>query len=158
MDWGLFLTFLAACGAAAATGAMFEPGAWYLRLRKPVWTPPGWMFPLVWTVLYIAMAVAAARVAVLPGSGQALAFWGAQIAFNTLWTPVFFGLHRMGAALVVMAGLWLFVALTTASFWMLDPVAGMLFAPYLLWVTIAAALNLTVWRMNPAPPRPAPAD
>ncbi|QYK40584.1 MAG: tryptophan-rich sensory protein [Paracoccaceae bacterium] len=149
MDWGLFLTFLAACGAAAATGAMFEPGAWYDRLRKPVWTPPGWVFPVVWTILYISMAVAAARIAVLPGSGQALAFWAAQIAFNTLWTPVFFGLHRMGAAMVVMGGLWLFVALTTVSFWLLDPVAGLLFAPYLVWVTVAGALNLAVWRMNP---------
>ena len=155
MDWGLFLTFLAACGAAAATGAMFEPGEWYRRLNKPAWTPPGWAFPVVWTVLYIAMAVAAARVAVLPGSGQALAFWGAQIAFNTLWTPVFFGLYRMGAALVVIAGLWLFVALTMVSFWMLDPVAGMLFAPYLVWVTIAGALNLAVWRLNPGAGRPA---
>jgi translocator protein len=153
MDWGLFLTFLAACGAAAATGAMFEPGAWYDRLHKPVWTPPGWVFPVTWTVLYICMSVSAARVAVLPGSGQALAFWGAQIAFNTLWTPVFFGLHRMAAAMVVMVGLWVFVALTMVSFWALDPVAGMLFAPYLLWVTIAAALNLSVWRMNPDTPR-----
>lgn len=149
MDWGLFLTFLAACGAAAATGAMFEPGTWYDRLRKPAWTPPGWVFPVTWTMLYICMSVSAARVAVLPGSGQALAFWGAQIAFNTLWTPIFFGLHRMAAALVVMAGLWVFVALTMVAFWALDPVAGLLFAPYLLWVTIAAALNLAVWRMNP---------
>jgi tryptophan-rich sensory protein len=153
MDWGLFLTFLAACGAAAATGAMFEPGPWYDRLRKPVWTPPGWVFPVTWTVLYICMSVSAARVAVLPGSGQALAFWGAQIAFNTLWTPVFFGLHRMGAAMVIMGGLWAFVALTMVAFWTLDPVAGMLFAPYLLWVTIAAALNFSVWRMNPDAPR-----
>ncbi|HMO07127.1 MAG TPA: tryptophan-rich sensory protein [Paracoccaceae bacterium] len=155
MDWGLFLTFLAACGAAAATGAMFEPGEWYRRLNKPAWTPPGWVFPVVWTVLYIAMALAAARVAVLPGSGQALAFWSAQIAFNTLWTPVFFGLRRMGAAMVVIAGLWAFVALATASFWALDPVAGALMAPYLLWVTIAGALNWTVWRMNPDAAGPA---
>lgn len=149
MDWGLFLTFLAACGAAAATGAMFEPGEWYRGLNKPSWTPPGWAFPVVWTILYISMAVAAARVAVLPESGQALAFWGAQIAFNTLWTPVFFGQRRMGAAMLVIGGLWLFVALTTVSFWALDPWAGMLFTPYLLWVTIAGALNLAVWRMNP---------
>lgn len=149
MDWGLFLTFLAASAAAAATGAMFEPGRWYDGLRKPVWTPPGWAFPVVWTCLYVAMSVAAARVAVLPGSGQAMAFWAAQIAFNTLWTPVFFGLRRMAAAMVVMAGLWVFVALSTVAFWALDPVAGWLMAPYLLWVTIAGALNFTVWRMNP---------
>jgi tryptophan-rich sensory protein len=154
MYWMLFLTFLAATGAAAATGAMFEPGEWYRSLRKPSWTPPNWVFPVAWTFLYIAMSVAAARVAVLPGSGQALAFWGAQIAFNTLWTPVFFGLYRMGAAMVVMLGLWLFVFLTTLAFWQHDWIAGLLFVPYLAWVTVAGALNLSVWRLNPGAARP----
>lgn len=149
MDWTLFLTYLAACGAAAATGAMFQPGVWYDGLAKPRWTPPGWLFPLVWTTLYICMALAAMRVAGIAGSGQALAFWALQIALNTLWTPVFFGLHRMRAALLVMAGLWLAVAATTVSFLLLDAVAGLLFLPYLVWVSIAGALNYTVWRMNP---------
>lgn len=151
MDWGLFLTFLAACGAASATGAMFEPGEWYRSLSKPVWTPPGWVFPVVWSVLYICMAISAARVATLPDSGQAMAFWALQIAFNTLWTPVFFGLHRMRAAMVVMVGLWLSVAATMVTFFGLDPVAGWLFAPYLAWVTIAAALNFSVMIKNPGP-------
>lgn len=155
MDWTLFLTFLAASGAAAATGAMFEPGEWYKSLKKPTWTPPNWAFPVVWTILYISMAVAAARVAALPDTGQALAFWGAQIAFNTLWTPVFFGLYRMGAAMVVMLGLWLFVALTMVSFWQHDWIAGALFVPYLAWVTVAGALNFSVWRLNLGVERPA---
>jgi len=150
MDWGLFLTFLAACGAASATGAMFEPGEWYKALSKPVWTPPGWVFPVTWTVLYLCMAASAARVAVLPDNGQAMAFWALQIAFNTLWTPVFFGLHRMRAAMVVMAGLWLSVAATLLAFWQLDTTAGLLFVPYLIWVTIAGALNFSVMRRNPA--------
>ena len=149
MDLALFATFLVACGAAAATGAMFGPGEWYLSLTKPWWTPPGWLFPGAWTTLYICMAAAAARVAVLPGSGQALAFWAVQIAFNTLWTPVFFGLHRMKAAMIVMVGLWLAVAATLVSFALLDGVAGLLMAPYLLWVTIAGTLNFTVIRLNP---------
>jgi tryptophan-rich sensory protein len=149
MDWGLFLTFLAACGAAAATGAMFQPGAWYDSLNKPGWTPPDWAFPVVWTTLYLAMSYAAMRVALLPGSGQALAFWAMQIAFNTLWTPVFFGLRRMKAGLVVLCGLWLSVAATMLAFWQLDALAGALMAPYLLWATIAGALNYSVWRRNP---------
>ncbi|MGY6536266.1 MAG: tryptophan-rich sensory protein TspO [Pararhodobacter sp.] len=149
MDWLLFLTFLAACGAPAATGTMFEPGKWYDGLDKPRWTPPGLVFPIVWTTLYIVMAYAAMRVAPLPGSGQALAFWALQIALNTLWSPVFFGLKRMRSAMIVLVALWLAVALTTVSFWLLDPVAGILFIPYLLWVTIAGALNLSVWQRNP---------
>jgi len=151
MDWGLFLTFLAACGAASATGAMFEPGDWYKALSKPVWTPPGWVFPVTWSVLYICMAVSAARVAALPESGQAMAFWALQIAFNTLWTPIFFGLHRVRAAMVVMTGLWLSVAATMLAFFQLDPTAGWLFAPYLTWVTIAGALNFSVMIKNPGP-------
>lgn len=135
--------------AAAATGAMFEPGSWYAALRKPVWTPPNWLFPVAWFVLYICMSVAAARVAVLPDSGQAMALWSLQIALNTLWTPVFFGLRRMKAALIVVSCLWLAVAATLYVFWQLDPVAGALFVPYLLWVSIATALNEAVLRLNP---------
>jgi translocator protein len=148
-DIWLFATFLLATGAAAATGALFEPGDWYKRLAKPWWTPPGFVFPLAWTVLYLSMAYAAMRVAQLPGSGQALAFWAAQIAFNTLWTPIFFGLHRMRAAMIVMAGLWLTVAATMLAFWQIDQTAGLLLAPYLLWVTIAAALNFSFLQCNP---------
>lgn len=150
MDWPLFLTFLAACGAAATTGAMFKPGDWYDGLTKPGWTPRDWMFPVVWTTLYLLMAYAAMRVSGAEGNAQALAFWALQIAFNTLWTPVFFGLRRMRAAMVVMVFLWLSVAATTWSFLSVDLLAGALLLPYLLWVTIAGALNFSVMRLNPS--------
>jgi tryptophan-rich sensory protein len=149
MDWGLFLTFLAACGGAAATGAMFQPRAWYDALQKPSWTPPNWLFPVAWTTLYLLMSLSAMRVAQLPDAGQALAFWAMQIAFNTLWTPVFFGLRRMRAALVVMVFLWVSVAATTVTFWQVDWLAGLMFLPYLVWVSVAGALNFSVWRLNP---------
>lgn len=155
MDWGLFLTFLAACGAAAATGALFQPGAWYDGLRKPSWTPPRWAFPVAWTTLYLLMSLAAMRVAQLPDNGQAMAFWAMQIAFNTLWTPVFFGLRRMRAAMVVMLGLWLAVGATTWAFLGLDLWAGLMFLPYLAWVTVAGALNFSVMRLNPGVQAPA---
>lgn len=149
MDWALFLTFLATCGGAAATGALFQPGDWYAALKKPRWTPPNWLFPVAWTTLYLCMALAAMRVAMVPDAGQALAFWGLQIAFNTLWTPVFFGLRRMRAAMVVMVGLWVSVAATLLAFWQVDLVAGLLFLPYLTWVTVAGALNYSVMTLNP---------
>ncbi|MCF1710665.1 tryptophan-rich sensory protein [Tabrizicola sp. J26] len=149
MDLGLFLTFLAACGAAATTGAMFQPGAWYEGLNKPAWVPPRWAFPVVWTSLYILMSYAATRVALTSSHPQALAFWALQIALNTLWTPVFFGLRRMRAAMVVMVFLWLAVAATTWAFFQADIMAGWLFVPYLVWATIAGALNLSVIRLNP---------
>lgn len=148
MDWILFLIFLAATGAAATTGAMFEPGEWYDSLKKPSWNPPKWLFPVAWTFLYIAMSVAAARVATIDGSAYALAFFAMQIAFNTLWTPIFFGLKRMGAAMIVMLFLWVGVAACLVTFWQLDTVAGLLFVPYLVWVTVAGCLNYSVWQLN----------
>lgn len=146
--FALFLTYLAACGAAAATGAMFQPGEWYRGLSKPRWTPPDWLFPVAWTVLYLSMSAAAARVAMLPDTGQALALWSVQIALNTLWTPVFFGLRRIGAGLVVIGLLWLAVAATMVAFWQVDRIAGALFVPYLVWVTVAGMLNRSVWYRN----------
>lgn len=149
MDWTLFAIFLAACFAAGSTGALFEPGKWYESLSKPSWTPPNWLFPVAWATLYLCIAAAAARVAPLEGSQYAMAFFALQIALNTLWTPVFFGLKRMGAGMVVLVALWIAVATTLGIFWSLDWIAGLLFVPYLVWVTVAGALNYSVWRMNP---------
>jgi translocator protein len=151
MDWTLFAIFLATCFAAGSTGALFEPGKWYESLTKPSWTPPNWLFPVAWSTLYLCIAAAAARVAPLEGSQYAMAFFALQIALNTLWTPVFFGLKRMGAGMVVLVALWIAVAATLGSFWSLDWIAGLLFVPYLVWVTVAGALNYSVWRLNPQP-------
>lgn len=147
----LFGVFLLACLAAGSTGALFPPGPWYQSLRKPNWTPPNWLFPVAWTTLYLCMSAAAARIAltVSAATGLALGLWAVQVAFNTLWTPVFFGLRRMGLGLVVLVLLWLSVLATLVLFWRLDWLAGLLFAPYLLWVSVAGALNYSVWRLNP---------
>ena len=114
---------------------MFPPGAWYRDLRKPFFTPPNWLFPVAWTVLYIASAYAAARVALVAENGHAMGFWALQIALNTLWSPVFFGLRRIRAGMVILSALWVAVCGTMLSFWALDPLAG--------------ALNFEVWRLNP---------
>ena len=150
MSWLLFPVFLAACFAAGATGALFPTGEWYRGLKKPSWTPPNWLFPVAWSVLYILMAAAAARVVLLPGGGVALAFWALQIALNTLWTPVFFGLKRIRAGMFVLSALWLAVAGCTVAMFSLDLIAGLMFLPYLAWVSVAGALNAAVWRLNPA--------
>jgi translocator protein len=154
MDFWVFLLFLLACGPAAATGAMFSPGEWYRSLAKPSWTPPDWLFPVAWTTLYLCMALAAERVARQAGQdpmvGTGLAFWALQIGLNTLWTPVFFGLRRMRAGMIVLVFLWLAVFATLVTFWRIDWFAGLLFLPYLAWVTIAGALNWSVMTLNAA--------
>lgn len=149
MDFLLFGIFIVACGAAGATGGMFPPGQWYFGLNKPSWTPPNWVFPVVWTSIYLLISFAGARVAVLEGSGYALAFWAMQAGFSTLWTPVFFGLRRLKGSLFVMGPLWLSVLACTVTHWQLDWLAGLAFVPYLIWVTVAAALSATVARLNP---------
>jgi benzodiazapine receptor len=145
----LFAIFFLACCGAGATGMLFPPGDWYKELAKPSWTPPDWVFPVAWTTIYLCISFAGARVAMLPEGGTALAFWGMQAAFSTLWTPVFFGLRRMKGALLVMAFLWPAVAGATWFHWQVDSLAGLAFVPYLVWVTVAMALNASVWRLNP---------
>ena len=149
MVWVLFVIFLVACFAAGSTGGLFPPGQWYRDLSKPPWTPPDWLFPVAWSFLYVCMAAAGARAAMAPDNALAMAFWALQIALNGLWTPVFFGLKRIKLGMVVLSALWLSVAASIWALWQVDMIAGLLFVPYLVWVTIAGALNLSVWRRNP---------
>ncbi len=149
MDVMLFIIFFVTCGAAGSTGAAFPPGEWYKTLNKPDWTPPDWVFPVAWSSIYLLISFAGARVAMMNDSGTALAFWAMQAGFSTLWTPIFFGLRRIKGALFVMAPLWVAVLACTITHMQLDLWAGLAFVPYLIWVSVAAALNFTVWRMNP---------
>ena len=95
------------------------------------------------------MAFAGARLAQLEYAGTALALWSLQIALNALWTPVFFGLRKIKSALYVIVGLWVEVAVCVVVFFAHSWVIGLVFAPYLLWVSIALMLNLSVYKLNP---------
>ncbi|MFJ2279521.1 TspO/MBR family protein [Pseudomonas sp. NPDC087803] len=143
-----FLIFLIACGAAATTGVMFKPGPWYAALNKPRFTPPNWVFPLAWTTIYLLLAWAGYRLSLIAGSEQVLALWAAQIALNTLWTPVFFGAQRIFAAMVILVLLWLVVAAMVVLALRLDVITGLILFPYLVWLSVAAALNFSILRNN----------
>ena len=143
-----FLAFLSASAAAASTGSLFLPGAWYQSLKKPDWTPPKKAFPIIWTALYVASAIAATRVALSDDPAPGLALWSVQIALNTLWTPVFFGAHRMATGMIVIALLWLVLAITCVVFLQTDLWAGLLMLPYFAWIGLASALNWRIWRDN----------
>ena len=143
--------WLAACFAAAALGGWFMPGEWYAQLRKPAWNPPNWIFGPVWTALYLMMAIAAWLVWKRGGFAaqrRALGLFLLQLFFNALWSPLFFGAHRPGLALVDIGLLWLALLATGLAFWRVRPLAGALLAPYLAWVTFAAALNLALLQLN----------
>lgn len=143
-----FYIFLLACAAAAATGIIFKPGPWYRALQKPSFTPPDWLFPVAWTTIYVLLAWAGYRLTLLPGSETALALWAAQIALNTLWTPVFFGANRIVTAMVILALLWVVVAALLVTALQLDMVTGLILLPYLAWLSVAAALNFSIMRHN----------
>ncbi|WP_282357566.1 TspO/MBR family protein [Pseudomonas sp. PS01303] len=140
--------FLLACAAAATTGVIFKPGEWYASLNKPRFTPPNWAFPLAWTVIYLLLAWAGYRLTLIPGSQVVLALWAAQIALNTLWTPVFFGAHQVFAAMVILVLLWLVVAVMVVMALRLDVITGLILFPYLVWLCVAAALNFSILRNN----------
>jgi tryptophan-rich sensory protein len=143
-----FYIYLLACCAAAATGIIFKPGAWYQSLQKPGFTPPNWAFPVAWTTIYLLIAWAGYRLSTLPGSETVLALWAAQIALNTLWTPVFFGAHRIAMALAILGLLWIVVAAMIVMAMQLDIVTGLILFPYLVWLSVAAALNFSIFRHN----------
>lgn len=126
-----------------------KPDSWYADLTKPEWNPPSWIFGPVWTLLYLMMAVAAWLVWKRVGWHRALVFYFIQLLLNAAWTPIFFGAHELGWALVVIILMWFAILLTIRTFFQISKPAGWMLAPYLAWVTFATFLNFTLWRMNP---------
>jgi translocator protein len=145
---------IAVCFGAAGIGSMLTTpsiGGWYAALARPAWTPPNWVFGPVWSLLYLAMAVAAWLVwrrAGFSGSGLALTLFAAQLAVNVCWSAIFFGAHRPGLAFAEIILLWFLILATMFAFRPLSRAAVWLMAPNLLWVAFAATLNFSIWRLN----------
>ena len=126
--------------------------SWFKHLTMPAFMPPGWVFGAVWTTLYTLMGIALAMILSLPPSKQrrdALWLFGGQLALNFAWSPVFFGLHMIDVALVIIVVLLFMVLWTAKSFRKLRAVAGWLLIPYLLWLCLATALNYETGKLNP---------
>lgn len=139
---------------ASAIGAMasIQAKSFYSLLVRPSWAPPPWIFGPVWTVLYTLMGIAAWLVWRSGGFGsnrQALTLFLLQLAFNALWSWLFFTWHLGVLALVDIVVLWVLIVATLVSFWRVRPLAGALLLPYLLWVSFAAVLNFSLWKLNP---------
>jgi len=143
-----FITFCLIVMVAASPGALFKPGEWYRNLRKPPWTPPDWAFPVVWSALYFMMAVAGYLVWMADPMSPAMGFWALQIILNGAWSWLFFGRRDMVTALADIGGMWLGIVGFIILAWPLSPLASLLFVPYLLWVSLASALNFRVWQLN----------
>lgn len=145
--------FLVTFAAAAIGGLSTSSGVrdWYPTLAKPTWTPPAWLFGPAWTLLYICIAIAgflAWRRAGFAGAKWTLALFAVQLILNATWSWIFFGLHQPGWAFGEIVLLWASILATTAALFTISTWAGVLFVPYLLWVTFAAGLNFAIWRLN----------
>lgn len=150
---GLVL-WLAVTFAAAAAGAVASTNAagFYQSLSRPGWAPPAWLFGPVWTALYLMIGVAAWLVwrdRGFAAARTALTLFVIQLIANALWTWIFFTWRRGELAFVEIIVLWILIVATMAMFWSVRKLAGMLFIPYLLWVTFASALTYAMWQLNP---------
>jgi translocator protein len=154
--WLALAALVALCLAVAVVGAGFTRtslGDWYPALRKPSWNPPGWLFGPVWTVLYLAMALAAWlvwRQAGVAGAALGLGLFALQLALNLAWSGIFFAWRRPGWAAIEIALLWTAILATLVVFARTSGVAALLLLPYLAWVSFAAVLNVTIWQLNRA--------
>ena len=150
---GLIISLVVCFAAAGIGGAVTTPqiGNWYATLVKPSWNPPDWVFGPVWSILYCCMAVAAWLIWRQGGFAAAkvpLILFGAQLFLNVLWSCLFFGLRSPGVAFFDVILLWVAIAATLVAFRQRSTAAGILFAPYLTWVSFASVLNFVIWRLN----------
>jgi tryptophan-rich sensory protein len=145
--------FVGICFVVSLSGAVFKPGDWYARLRKPRWRPPNWLFGPAWAVLYIMIATAGFYVWQAEGVGLALGVYAVQLLFNAAWSGLFFGLRRPDIGFYGLVALWLSILGCIVVFAPVSATAMWLMVPYLAWVSFAGVLNWTLWQMNG--PRPA---
>lgn len=154
LRWALFLV-PAVLLLGFASGEVSGSGAdnpWFETLAKPARYPPPIAFPIVWSVLYVLMGLAAALVCSAWGArGRALAVvvFVLQLAANLAWSPVFFGEHQIRLALYVIIAIDGLVLLTLLAFWRVRRLAAVLLLPYLAWVLFATWLNWDILRLNP---------
>ncbi len=152
--WPFFISLLItlAIGFVAALFTRPEIPGWYSTLNKPSFNPPSFVFAPVWTCLYIMIAIAAYLVWKKRNESQQYTrtklIYFLQLLFNFSWSIVFFGLHQILPALIIIIGLWLLILLNINAFSKYTRIAAWLLLPYLLWVSFASVLNFSIYMLN----------
>lgn len=150
---GYLLFPLLTLGVGALAGYFAAPGieTIYPLLEKSSLTPPGYVFPIVWTVLYILMGLGLADVVRRKGEGfeTAVFLWSMQLVLNFSWSLLFFGFGAYSAALACLIVLWIFIFLMILAFHPISRLAARIQIPYLLWVGFAGYLNWVICQLNP---------
>lgn len=139
-------------GILSGLASVGGSGEWYASLTKPSFTPPSWVFGPAWTLLYLMMGIALYLVwrKGLSESGvkAAIVIFLIQMALNGIWSPLFFGMHAPGLAMIDIVLLWCAIVATVYVFFRQSKTAGALLVPYLAWVSFAAVLNYSFWQLN----------
>jgi tryptophan-rich sensory protein len=145
----VYLVFVAAVlGLGLLIGYNNIPGEWYQSLKKPTFNPPNWIFAPVWSVLYVMIGIAGARMFLDHRRSAAMRLWLAQMIFNFLWSPLFFGMQDIASALIVIIALLIAVITFVVASWQRDRISALLLLPYLAWVAFATMLNGSIFLMN----------
>ncbi|WP_326524873.1 TspO/MBR family protein [Sphingomonas sp.] len=129
-----------------------EENAWYAALVKPALTPPGFVFPVAWTTLYVCLGLALAMIADARGArgrGIAIALFALQFAANLAWTPLFFGAHKVVAAAALIGAMLVLSIGVTFLFARIRKAAAWLMVPYMVWISFAGMLTLGIHQLNP---------
>jgi translocator protein len=142
----LFIAGVVGCGMLIGINNI--PGEWYSSLTKPSFNPPGWIFAPVWSLLYAVIGFTGARTFLDHRPTTAMRFWAAQMIFNFAWSPLFFGLHEIALALIVIIALLISIVGFIVSSRKQDHLSSLLFLPYLAWVGFATLLNASIFLMN----------
>lgn len=154
IEWKKLLTSLAIPLAVGGVSALLTRGGMetFNMIEKPPLSPPGWLFPVVWTILYLLMGYASYRVlqSDAPQSEitQAQTAYGIQLVLNFFWSIWFFNFGLYWFSFVWLVALWVAILVTLVRFWRIDRVSGYLLLPYLAWVTFAGYLNLGIAMLN----------
>ena len=157
MNWKKWRPYLISAGIALAVGvlsgflSMGGMEVYANSVIKPTLTPPGWLFPAVWSVLYTLMGISAARIWLIPESIQrsrGLNLYVVQLIVNFFWSLIFFNAQAFGLAVIWLLLLWVLVLLMIVQFYKVDRLAAILQIPYLIWLTFAAYLSIGVWYLN----------
>lgn len=151
--WLLLLSILIAEGTGALSGFLsMNIDKAYQAFNKPLFSPPNYVFPIVWTILFFLMSVAAYRIWLKGKSDvdikKALTLYRIQLILNFFWPIIFFRFNLMGLAFFELLLLLVFILLTTFEFYKHDKTAAYLLIPYIIWVSFAAVLNYTIWMIN----------
>ncbi len=142
----LLITSLASAIGGVTTASFKEP--WYSEIVLPSFNPPSWVFPPVWTILYIMMAVAIWKIWIHSFDTKILKLYFIHLFFNSTWSIVFFGFHQIGLALINLVIILIFIILLMKSYFFRDKTSFYLMIPYLLWSSYALILNSSIFLYN----------